>query len=288
MIDAPQTPTWQDIGWNGVSLQLPHSWQPTIIYPSYLFFEDEGQAVFEIKWQQIRGKFSPRKNFVQIRETLKNGTQMDPWHIPPELQPLLAHYTVSGFQLQHENNRSHGLLLYCSKCRRATLVQWYFDPARRKNILQHILASLRDHPEGVEQAWSVFDIKTLLPVEAALQSHEFLPGRYTLCFELGSTTVTLYRFKPAAVLLQNKHIGEFGTPLLNREPVEAGNGWASWRYRAEGLELLLAKARRDPPWQWMRLWHDPEQNVILGVKAEGKPLTETDWLGKICANFTST
>jgi hypothetical protein len=277
---------WQDIGWNSIILQLPASWQPTVIYPSYLFFEEKGQAVFEIKWQQIRGKFSSKKNLAGIKGALKNG-ELNTWEIPPDFQNLLASYTVSGFQLQHENGSSHGMLIYCSTCKRVTLVQWYFDPENEKKILKHILASFRDHSEEADQAWSVFDIKTLLPIEAELLSHEFLPGRYTLNFELGTTSVTLYRFKPAAVLLQKKNIGEFGTALINKEPLEVENNRASWHYRAKGLERLLTKTRKQPACQWMRLWHNQEQNVILGVKAEGKCFTETGWLEKICDNYIS-
>lgn len=105
-------PPLQNIGWNGVLLHLPQTWQPTIIYPSYLFFEEEGQAIFEIKWQQIHGKFSSKKSFAQIRETMKKR-ELDTWELPPDLQLLLAPYTVSGFQLHYGNNHSHGLLLYC-------------------------------------------------------------------------------------------------------------------------------------------------------------------------------
>ncbi len=287
MIDGSSAVQWQDIGWNGTFLQIPASWQPTVIYPSYLFFEDEGQAIFEIKWQKIGGKFSIKKNLAQIQATLKNG-KLHTWEIPPDLQRLLTPYTVTGFQLLQENKSSHGMLLYCPTCKRVTLMQWHFDPESEKYILEKILASFRDHPKKAEQAWSVFDIRTLLPVEAVLQSHEFLPGRYTLCFELGVTSVTLYRFKPAAILLQNKDIGEFGTALINKKPLEVNNGKASWHYKAKGLERFLAKARSQPACQWMRLWHNHEQNVILGVKAEGKRFTETGWLEKICDNYTST
>ena len=284
MTKGSPAPQWQDIGWNSIFLQLPASWQPTVIYPSYLFFEDEGQAIFEIKWQQIKGKFSSKKNLAGIQKTLING-ELSTWEIPPDLQHLLTSYTVSGFQLQHENNSSHGLLIYCSICKRVTLLQWYFNPESEKKILKQILTSFRDHTEEADQIWTVFDIKTLLPVEAELLSHEFLPGQYTLCFELGITSVTLYRFKPAAILLQNKNIGEFGTALINKEPLEVENHSAIWHYRAKGLERFLVKTRSQPACQWMRLWHNVEQNVILGVKAEGKRFTETGWLEEICDNY---
>lgn len=278
---------WQDRGWNGLFFQLPASWQPTVIYPAYLFFAREGNPALEIKWQQIRGRFAAEKILDQIRATLTNETRLSPWDLPPDLRPLLAGYTVSGFQLQHEHNCSHGLVLFCPGCGRATLLQWYIDIVGEKETLARILESFQDHSKGQDRLWSLYDIRTRLPAEATLRSHEFLPGRYTLCFEINDTAITLYRFKPAGILLHQKNIGQFGASLLNRPPLAEGNGWASWLYRAEGLKLLLVKARRNPPWQWMRLWHEPEHNAILGVRAEGKRPIETGWLEKICESYTS-
>ena len=278
---------WQEIGWNGLFLTLPASWQPTVIYPDYLFFEQEGKPVLEIKWQQIHGRFSAEKILRQIKGTLKKQIRLEKWDIPQDIQLLLASYTFSGFQFQHEDNCRHGLVLFCPECRRTALLQWYIDPTAEKTTLTRILESFHDHPEGPDQLWSMYDVQAHVPVEVTLLSHEFLPGRYTLNFDFKGTAITMYRFKPAQVLLKGKNIGEFGKSLLNRPPVSEGNGRASWLYRAQGLELLLAKARRNPPWQWMRLWHEPEHNVILGVKAEGKRLTETGWLEKICENYIS-
>ena len=179
------------------------------------------------------------------------------------------------------------MIIFCPECERATLVQWYFDAERETDLLGKILQSFRDHTNKSEQVWSIYDIKAILPVEAKLTKHEFLPGRYTLCFDIMGTQLTLYRFKPAAVLLEKKSVGEFGKDLLNFAQQAEGNGWASWQHASEGIDLLLAKLRRKPAWHWMRLWHDPKQNVILGVKAEGKRIAKTGWLDTICENFTS-
>ena len=70
-----------------------------------------------------------------------------------------------------------------------------------------------------------------------------------------------------------------------KSAMEVENHSAIWHYRTKGLERFLAKARSQPACQWMRLWHNVEQNVILGVKAEGKRFTETGWLEKICDNY---
>lgn len=278
---------WQETAWNGISLQLPANWQPSVIYPDYLFFEQEGFPVFELKWQLLRGKFSVEKTFRQLRRSFPQTSRLSAWKIPPDIQSLLTDFTAAGFRVQEDNSRSYGLILFCPECRKVTLLQWRFDPLRQKNFFTTTLASFRDHSSDPDELWTIFDVRMLLPSDAQLRSHEFLPGRYILGFALNGTLTTLYRFKPAAALLDDTTLGGFGHSLTGRMPVAEEQNQAFWLYRARRLDLLLAKARRSPSWQWMRLRHDPGHNVILGVKAEGKPAADTDWLEKIYAHFTA-
>ncbi len=284
--ESPPT-RWQEIGWDGLFFHIPFSWQPTVIYPAYMYFENKGRPAFEIKWQQVGGGFSPNKILDQLRLAQKNASSLDAWDVPRELQLRLEGLSVSGFRLQHGEKPSHGLVIHCPACGRTTLMQFHFDMEREMNLPARITGTFRDHPESSEQIWSVYDISAVLPDAAKLLTHEFLPGRYTLCFDLGGTRLTLYRFKPAAVLLGTNNIAEFGSQLVNRDPVEILEGSALWDHTAKGLELMLATARRKPVHQWMRLRHDPGHNVILGVRAEGKRWNGTGWLEKICNNFTS-
>ena len=278
---------WQQIGWNGLLFQLPETWQPTVIYPDYLFFEQEGTPVFEIKWQTAGGQFSPHNTLAQLDKSLPDEVRIDNWDLPPVFQQLFPTYTVSGFQIEHEKRYNNGMIIFCPRCDRIILVQWYIDTERNSEILSTIFRSIQDHTESTKQVWSIYDINVKLPKAVTLRKHEFVPGKYTLCFEYGKTTLTLYRFKPAAVILNNTSLGTFGQDLLDRHPKEEGEEMASWQYQARGIDLLLAKLRRKPLWNWMRLWHDPKQNVILGIKAEGKRLTDTGWLETVCENFTS-
>ena len=279
---------WQEIGWNGLVVQLPATWQPTVIYPAYLFFEHEGKPVFEIKWQNVRGRFSAEKALGQIQESLPKETRLNKWDLPEDLRQLVSSFTAEGFQLQQDNYLGHGLVLFCPACKQATLLQWYIETGKNRSLLVHILGSLKDHSETQEQLWSLYDIRAWLPADALLRSHEFLPGKYTLSFDYKGVVLTLYRYKPAAVLLEKESISEFGSKFMETKPMDEGNGWATWQTKAEGINLLLAKLRRKPLWNWMRLWHDPEHNVILGVKAEGKYSTKHDWLGKICNDYKPT
>ena len=286
---TPEAPPleWQQIGWNGLHFQLPANWYPTVIYPDYLFFKQEDIPVFEIKWQQVGSSFSAQKSINQLSKSLPEGAQVTEWDLPPLFRNSLADFTVAGFQIEHDKKCSNGLIIFCPECDRLILVQWYIDTGNESQTLSSIFHSLGDHTKSREQVWSIYDVKMILPQEARLKSHELLPGKYTFSFELGQTTFTLYRFKPAAVILNKTSLGIFGRNLLDRNPDEEEENKAFWQYKAKGMDLLLSRLRRKPVWHWMRLWHDPKKNVILGVKAEGKHLTGYGWLETLCENYRS-
>jgi hypothetical protein len=287
MSNAPHPTRWQDIGWNGIVFKVPSSWQPTVIYATNLFFEEEGSPVFEIKWQKIQGKFSLQDGLKQLQKTLPEDASLVANDLQPDLHRTLFTNTASGFQIEYGNRANDGIIIFCAECNHVILIQWYFNTEINKGILTEILQSLQDHVNNETQLLAVYDIKAKIPCQAALQSHEFLPGKYTVCFELGATVLTLYRFKPAAIILKNSSLGQFGQEILSQRPEKEDKRQASWNYRLNGLNALLAKLRRKPTSTWMRLWYNADQNAILGVKAVGNNLTETSWLEHICEHFMS-
>lgn len=289
MTDSPMR--LQEIAWDGVTFQLPAAWQATAIRNSYLFFEQDGQPVFEMKWEQTHGRFSPERILRKLHNALqKSDTVVSAWDIPPELQDHARKYSISGFEYHHDQLASLGLLLFCPTCKRATMFRFYRTHSQDMHILDTILQSFSDHDESLSKTWAMYDIRALLPAQAELQSHEFMAGRYTLSFEYNGSTITLYRFKPAAILLQNKNLEEFGSSLAgDAKYVDRKDDFsATWKYQASGLKRLSMPLLRKPAWICLQLWHIPEKNVILGVKGSGKRDLGNEFIEYIAANFIAT
>ncbi len=282
---------WQEIGWDGIILRIPSAWQATGIRDSYLFFEQDGQPAFEIKWEQIHGRFSPQRILDRLRDSLQvSGTAVTSWAVPSALLNASRNYALTGFECSHDQLASRGFLLFCPSCEGATMFRFYGSHSRDMHVLQTVLQSFSDHNEGQSRTWAMYDIRALLPARAELQSHEFMAGRYTLTFAYNGSTITLYRFKPAAVLLNSRDLEEFGSSLagdaecVDRRDTSA----ATWLYQASGLERLSVILGRKPAWIWLKLWHMPEKNVILGVKGSGKRDMTRELLEYIAANFVAT
>lgn len=264
---------WQIIGWDGITVRLPRQWQPTVILHDYLFFEHEGRPVFEIKWRHAGRRFAPEDVLLSIGKTLRHDhSSLREWKVPPALAGLAGPFTVTGFQMREGTLDSRGLLLYCPECRRATLLRVYGEANGDGRTLDLILASFADHADGDDLLWAVYDIRCLLPARARLAAHEFQAGRYILTFSLDDTRLTLFRFKPAAVLLRNRDLPAFGAQLAGtaRRSGSPCPDASTWVESASGPGRLIRRLQRKPVWSWLKLWHIPEENVILAVKGEGK------------------
>ena len=264
---------WQVIGWDGITVRVPPQWQPTVILRDYLFFEHEGKPVLEMKWQLAGRRFAPDRVLKKIGKTLNQGrSALREWKIPLALEEQLRRFTVTGFQFSEGPHDSRGLLLYCPICRRATLLRFYAGLHGECHTLEQLLASFSDHPDNRDLLWAVYDISARIPAGAKLQAHEFLVGRYALTFSLDGAAITLFRFKPAAALLKNQDLPAFGAPLAGAARPAGTNEPDSftWTETASGMQRYIRRLRSKPLWTWLTLWHIPEENVILGVKGEGK------------------
>lgn len=282
---------WREIAWDGISLQLPRNWQPTVIHKSYLFFEQDGQPAFAIKWERVRGRFSAERILGRLYKSLQpSESTLSPWDPQTELPELSLPYSITGFKCRQGPTNSLGILLYCPDCNRATMFQLYMSNSKSRETLHHILHSFVDHHQLPEQTWSVYDIRAQLPVQAELKSHEFLVGRYTLSFVLNTASIDLYRYKPAAALLKNQSLQEFGAPLAGDAVVldQSDDRVTTWEYRASGLNRLPALVGRKPGWIWLQLSYIEEKNAILAVKGSGKRNMDRQLLENIAGKFTVT
>ncbi len=282
-------PELQRIGWNGTRMEVPAGWQPVAIFQDYLLFEERYRPVLEMKWQHLDRPLSAEQIIRRLRRGAGRKDSLETWTPPDKWLAALAGFHVQGFGWSSGTNRGRGVLLHCTTCARATLVQFYGPRPEKDPACLHLLATLGDHAEGSEQQWSIFDIDFTLPAAARLQSQEFLTGSYTISFALDDLLFSLLRFKPARVLLADSGLQGFGSRLLKQERQPAmeqtGNGEAVWHIQADRWQRLLAKLRRQQAEQYLRLRHDPENNVILAVQARSNRAIDKSMVKTIFANY---
>ena len=187
-----------------------------------------------------------------------------------------------------------GVVLFCPRCRNATLIQFYHRgvdiPTR---ISRRILASFKDHRQDGQVVWSVFDFHAVTPDTFRLIKYRFEPGKFELSLVFSGQNIILYRWGPAEILLSGRNLKEFATAMvrLPEETAPAGamedSDMLEWKTAPlhTGWSRLWRRFRGKAEFQWFRIWHERGKNRILGVKFEGKRPSPPDFLERIAAGY---
>lgn len=276
---------WRRIGWDGIALQVPADWHTAAVYTDYLLFEDRYQPVFGLKWQRIRGRFEAKRILKKLQKSL-GQSELTAWQPPPEWHNRLKSFIHQGFQWNGGgDDGGTGLLLYCRESRRALLLQFYKNGST--SIFRRLLAGLQTWQSDKKQLWSLFDISILLPKEAQLAEHEFLPGSFRLHFQLPERTLTFYRFKPAAELLRKQSLRVFGSQIADGAPLkEETSLLVQWQRNSGTGRRLLSRLRKQPACSTVRFWQIPEKNVIFALKVQGIQQVPAPLFEDLCHGYT--
>jgi hypothetical protein len=294
--------SWKEIGWNGIRFSVPRFWEAGRVGERYMLLENDGFPVLELKWNNIRGKFSTEghlKRFKSNYQKQQGGQTISSWLIPRHWQDLLKSYDVTGFQWKGNLLTGKGLILFCKDCRCATFLQFYERRDNKKddfNLIhqEEILSSFQDHiSQNDLYLWSVYDIRTMLPQHFKLSRHSFSPGAFEMTFDTGVYTVSFYRWSPASVILLESDLQDFAEKVF---PFKSCRPVSELSDNVEAIELesfpLISfwrkwrqKLRKKPMFKWARVWHISSANRILAVKAESDQPLDFESLNSICSEY---
>ena len=268
------------VAWNGIALSVPGDWELSRMAPRHLAWDTGSRPAMELRWNTIRGKFSFDRTLKRLwrGRARRNSAAMVTWDLPQHWTALMADHRMQGFHWHTPQTAAQGVLLFCTVCSTATLIQIFHASAAsapRRSLWESIFLSFRDHwPDG-RGLWQVYDIKARLPVRLGLDRFQFQPGCFQLEFSSKTQRLRLYRWSPAAVLLGSGDLDDFarGQGVLG-----AGRGTPRYSLRDRRLDWTLAPAsrlrllpwRRASIYEQGRVWHLKGANRILGMVLQGK------------------
>lgn len=301
MVSSNSKPFWKEVGWNGIRISVPEPWETDRLGDRYILLECDGFPIFEAKWDKIKGKFYPDKHVKQLKSLFQKqqtGQNINSWVIPPNWSKVLSAYNIAGFKWEGTLFTGKGIILFCQDCRCATFMQFY-EPRHPKNIWSDsidypgILSSFQDHSTSGICLWSVFDIRTELPDHFKLVRHSFIPGAFELTFEAEGYRMSFYRWSPASVILFETDLAEFARKVF---PFAMDMGISESWDGNEAIELTcIPPGHLRKRWhqligkkavfKWVRLWHMPDANRILAVKAERNQPMDIEFLKNICSEY---
>jgi len=288
--------TWREVAWNGIRFETPRSWEPARVGSRYLLFEDDARPVMEVKWGKVTGRFSHAAQLKRLStgKGRKQRPAVTPSDLPPPWAAALNAFEGEGFSWRAEGMQARGAILYCPTCRQAAMIQFFgLGSGVRREDPPRVLASYRDHADREWAAWSLFDIRALIPDSFRLLRHRFAAGYFELAFGGGGRKICLHRWAPARVLLGRTGLEGFARQRIGfpeGEPVMGAWGghpvveWVVGPAPGRGARWW-ARFKSRTPYKWLRLWHLEGENRILAVRAESRRPTDTGLLDDVCAAY---
>jgi len=279
---------YREVAWGGIELCVPVEWEPRRVAEDHLLFESDCGPAMEIKWGAGGGRPLSRL----ARGVRREGGVYRETALPSEWQLALPGREGSAFAWEAGGRRAVGACVRCCTCGTASLIQFFErgDAEGGRRALR-VLSSLADHRPGRRTRWRLFDISADLPRDFRLAASRFQPGRFELCFSRTHRALTLWRWAPAAALLQGRTLSEFagtaaGGSGLRFEPATV-NGFAGVAATRAPVGLMGRLAARFgfSRSRVVRVWHVPACNRILAVQLQGPARGIDAELEAICRDY---
>ncbi|GAB6058925.1 hypothetical protein [Desulfonatronum parangueonense] len=251
------------LNWNGLLLQTPTDWTPSVLDGRYLLAEAGDVPVMEVKWQPIQGRFSVAKTIRKLTKGVQgaelfigeNDARTPP--VPEQWTETVSRLEEHGFNVQPIFWRSsdlrteemssqnitagRGALIYNPVPNMAWLIQFYeTGTGSIKEDAARVLLSLRSPEPEQWLPWQVFGIRFRTPSWLELMRHTFNPGRYRLEFRgrgwKNATRLVLERVGPARAVLRGAGLrewaeGYFAKELASLKPVDGRPNVAEVRWQ---------------------------------------------------------
>ncbi|NNG00282.1 MAG: hypothetical protein HKM93_12930 [Desulfobacteraceae bacterium] len=287
----------QEIAANGVRLNCPGTWRLNEFNPTHLLLSEGDGLKLEVKWGRSRNPGSSKAHLRRLgkihrrkfRIATNSGVVPDNWHT------AVSTFESTGFHWEGQVYNGMGFLLHCPVCRTDTLIQFYLKSGETPaSHCADILASYRDHPTDGNHLWNLFGIRALIPGSMSLIGHRFEPGFIHLEFKEKRQRLSLYRWGPASVLLNQQNFREFAVSAVQaaadiapRTMTLNGHDTLEWKSNRETTPVMRMWNRLlpTPSHHWMRIWHHRPKNRIMGICSSDSACIDERKMERICETY---
>ncbi len=271
-----KTDPLKNIAWNGISIKIPFSWEIDSLDPAHMLIGDEGQPKMEVKWSEAPKRFTIEKYLKKFISQSQRLLHIKIYELPTPNSFSHPMQTLKFFFFSWESKTSkgNGTLIFCSFCKRLSMVRFFSNVQISHNSLHSIiLSSFSDHASSGQMRWEVFGLEFATPKSFELIDYSFKPGSYIIHLSYQKTTLKVFSWGPASFLISKISLSEFA---LERLPELTGFSEAKICHRGNCLEWSYKHGRfknadKLPFFQQFSLYtkfricHDQQANRILGI-----------------------
>lgn len=279
------------VGWNGLCIDVPSSWQTIVKGKECLLFEEDFTPMLQLRWQRgVTGESvtSFDKLADQLARQWADTLTQHPW--PANWPELPATRQAMVFR-QEETKSLLGAIIRCTRCATVLFAQFFEHDSQQEQQLAGVLATLHCHTSDAHTTlWRILDFSFRLPTPLTLTKYGFAAGLTTLSFAATKKqSVHIARISPAEQRLKGTSLEELLTGMIDRhdtsESFEEREGGLEYRTQPSIPSQILTRLNRKKPFQHIRMWHEQTTNSIVAVQCESiHPIDETT-LGDICETY---
>ncbi|MBM9605535.1 hypothetical protein [Desulfopila inferna] len=261
------------ICWNGITINVPNTWEATVAGSHHLHFDCNFQGVMEMRWLNASSKNIPEliQSTVRQYQTL-TGTKLlqktvsD--SIKKDLLPLQAH----RFATEDKNNGPQ--LVYLHDQLSSTFVMFQFFRKLSDIQFRRCLKSLQfASADDTCSTWAIQDFRVRIPQDFRLMNYTMDAGLSTLHFRKVQTGLHICRLAPAGVRLRGNTLDEILASLLDLRDFhpqweDSGNR-VDYARNPGILQQISYRLQGKKPFMAATLRHDSAADRLLGVFMEG-------------------
>ncbi len=267
------------VGWNGLRLQAPSTWETIVSGNNHLIFEDDFEPILQIRW----------KNVGPVKESNWRKKSEEWWQLleltskevtlPPLLQPLENTFSHIRY-FRGKGPMESGGICYCDHCHTLVVFQLLNATGSIVEKTAHLLGSLICHGSK-STLWRIQDFSLQTPAKLHLNDYSFKAGLSRLSFSSPHYFLQICRLAQAKERLASDSLDNIlltlaGTQELTPETSEDSMMCRASRSPGIAKQVLL-RLRKEKPFIEARLWHLPKHNRLLATLISSKrPITDSD------------
>lgn len=285
-----QHPPTRTIGWNGITLDIPSSYEDIVSGPHHLLFEQDFMPVLEIRWQP--GKFSSTPTAESLIAGINKQTKGN-WSkvkLPALVKKAVSWSNPVGLARPGEEELS-ALILFCTSSATVVFCHIYPHPALDIATMAGILGSISCHAAPEETTlFAVQDIQLTVPASCTLKDFAFGAGFSRLSFTRKDQTFHAIRLAPADDKLAGRHPTEILVTLDEKlgdatHQSREVDGWNEMFNTPPLKSQVLQRLKRITPFSRGRIFHDKTNDRLLVVIFESKKPISGEDLQPLCDSY---
>ncbi|SDO75948.1 hypothetical protein SAMN05660330_00999 [Desulforhopalus singaporensis] len=253
------------VGWNGIELTVPKTWEAIVSGPCHLLFEFDFAPLFELRWERV-GKLSSSRfeaRVRQIRHQAQKGGR--PLARSINKDDLAANFDFTRLFGDDRGELSEGIC-YCSQSTILLVFQVLTHQHRLRTMVKSVLKSLKCRP-GSEVLWRVQDFSLKLPPSFHLQDFSFLAGFTSLKFNGPDYSLMAGKLAGAGKRLEHQSLAALLPVLAGTDHIRLQQKEHSCTgYRKPGWgKRMFYRLKREPPFLTAKIWRTTGSDHLLAI-----------------------